>query len=167
MTVHGGRTVVWAGVLATLAAVAVACGGSRATPTTASPVPPPATPSPATTPPPSRPSPATTEALSPGQTGLRVVSVVPPPGATGPWVGQQVHVGYLPAGARVDPARCRLFVDDVRQRAPARVVFIAPADPILIFSWKRPYAPGEYRFRVEVRTAAGGTATYTWRYTYR
>jgi hypothetical protein len=82
-------------------------------------------------------------------------------------VGQQVHVGYLPAGPFVDPARCRLFVNDVRQRAAARVVFIAPADPILIFSWKRPYEPGEYRFRVEVRTEAGRTATYTWRYAYR
>jgi hypothetical protein len=67
----------------------------------------------------------------------------------------------------VEPARCRLFVDGVPQRAAVRVVFIAPANPILVFSWKRPYAPGEYRFRVEVRTAAGKTATYEWRYAYR
>jgi len=167
MTARVGRSVVWAGVVATLAGVAVACGGSPAAPTTASHVPSPATPSPATTPPLATPSPATTEALSPGQTGLRVVSVLPPPGASGPWVGQQVHVGYLPAAARVVPSRCRLFVDHVRQRAAARVVFIAPANPILVFSWKRPYAPGEYRFRVEVRTAAGKTATYAWRYAYR
>lgn len=152
---HVRHRAIWVGVAATLVVVATACDG-QAGMMTASPAPAPSTPSPATTAPP-----------SPGQRGLRVVSVLPPAGATGPWVGQQVHAGYLPAAARVAPARCRLFIDGVRQHAKARVVHIAPANPLLVFSWNRPYAPGEYRFRVEVRTARGRMAVYEWRYRYR
>jgi len=116
---------------------------------------------------PRTPFPAATTSMSEGRSGLRIVSVVPPPYAMGPWTGGEVIVAYLPAGARVVPSRCTLTVNGRRQRARMGSSMLSPVQPILIFSWAAPYPPGNYRFRVTVVTRAGRTAVAEWTYTYR
>jgi hypothetical protein len=116
---------------------------------------------------PRTPSPAATTSRSEGRTGLRIVSVVPPPFAVGPWTGSDVLVAYLPIGARVVPSRCRLTVNGRRQDARVRWVTLSPAQPELVFSWTAPYPPGTYRFRVIVVARGGKTAVAEWTYAYR
>ena len=116
---------------------------------------------------PRTPSPAATTSMSEGRSGLRIVSVVPPPYATGPWTGADVIVAYLPIGAPVAPSRCRLTVNGRRQDARIHWVTLSPSQPILIFSWTTPYPPGSYRFRVTVVARGGKTATAEWTYAYR
>jgi len=116
---------------------------------------------------PRTPFPAATKSMSEGRSGLRIVSVVPPPYAMGPWTGGEVIVAYLPAGARVVPSRCTLTVNGRRQRARMGSSMLSPVQPILIFSWTAPYPPGDYRFRVTVVTRGGKTAVAEWTYTYR
>jgi hypothetical protein len=113
------------------------------------------------------PFPAATTSMSEGRSGLRIVSVVPPPAAVGPWTGADVIVAYLPLGAPVVPSRCRLTVNGRRQGARIDWVTLSPAQPILIFSWTAPYPPGAYRFRVTVVARGGKTAAAEWTYTYR
>lgn len=116
---------------------------------------------------PRTPSPAATTSMSEGRSGLRVVSVVPPPYATGPWTGADVIVAYLPMGAPVVPSRCRLTVNGRRQRARTTSGMLSPAQPVLIFSWTAPYPTGNYRFRVAVVARGGKTAIAEWTYAYR
>jgi len=116
---------------------------------------------------PRTPSPAATTSMSEGRSGLRIVSVVPPPYAMGPWTGADVIVAYLPIGAPVAPSRCRLIVNGRRQDARIHWVTLSPSQPILIFSWTTPYPPGSYRFRVTVVARGGKTATAEWTYAYR
>jgi len=116
---------------------------------------------------PRTPFPAATKSMSEGRSGLRIVSVVPPPYAMGPWTGADVIVAYLPAGARVVPSRCKLTVNGRRQRARIGASMLSPVQPILIFSWTVPYPSGNYRFRVTVVTRAGKTAVAEWTYAYR
>jgi hypothetical protein len=116
---------------------------------------------------PRTPFPAATTSMSEGRTGLRIVSVVPPPYAMGPWTGADVIVAYLPAGARAVPSRCRLTVNGRRQRARMGSSMLSPVQPIVIFSWNAPYPPGDYRFRVTVVTRGGKTAVAEWTYAYR
>jgi hypothetical protein len=113
------------------------------------------------------PSPAATTSMSEGRSGLRVVSVVPPPYAKGPWTSWQVIVAYLPLSARVVPSRCRLSVNGRRQKARVAWVTLSPAQPILVFSWADPYPRGTYRFGVSVVTKSGKKAVAEWTYTYR
>jgi len=116
---------------------------------------------------PRTPFPAATTSMAEGRSGLRVVSVVPPPYAMGPWTGADVIVAYLPMGAPVVPSRCRLTVNGRRQGARISWVTLSPAQPILIFSWSAPYPPGTYRFRVTVVARGGKTAAAEWTYAYR
>ena len=116
---------------------------------------------------PRTPFPAATTSMSEGRSGLRIVSVVPPPYATGPWTGADVIVAYLPLRAPVAPSRCRLTVNGRRQDARIHWVTLSPAQPILIFSWTAPYPPGTYRFRVRVVARGGNTAVAEWTYAYR
>jgi len=116
---------------------------------------------------PRTPFPAATTSMSEGRSGLRIVSVVPPPYAMGPWTGADVIVAYLPIGAPVVPSRCRLTVNGRRQRARIDRVTLSPAQPILIFSWTAPYPRGTYRFRVTVVARGGKTAAAEWTYAYR
>jgi len=116
---------------------------------------------------PRTPFPAATTSMSEGRLGLRIVSVVPPPYAMGPWTGADVIVAYLPIGAPVAPSRCRLTVNGRRQDARIHWVTLSPVQPILIFSWTVPYPPGTYRFRVRVVARGGKTATAEWTYAYR
>ena len=116
---------------------------------------------------PRTPFPAATTSMAEGRSGLRVVSVVPPPYAMGPWTGADVIVAYLPLGASVVPSRCRLSVNGRRQDARVSWTTLSPAQPILIFSWSAPYPPGTYRFRVTVVARGGKTAAAEWTYTYR
>ena len=116
---------------------------------------------------PHTPFPAATTSMAEGRSGLRVVSVVPPPYAMGPWTGADVIVAYLPSGAPVAPSRCRLSVNGHRQDARISRVMLSPAQPILIFSWSTPYPPGTYRFRVAVVARGGKTAAAEWTYKYR
>lgn len=113
------------------------------------------------------PFPAATTSMAEGRSGLRVVSVVPPPYAMGPWTGADVIVAYLPAGAAVVPSRCRLTVSGRRQAARISSTMLSPAQPILIFSWPAPYPPGTYRFRVTVVAEGGRKAVAEWTYAYR
>jgi hypothetical protein len=113
------------------------------------------------------PSPAATTSMSEGRSGLRVVSVVPPPYATGPWTGADVIVAYLPIGAPVVLSRCRLTVNGRRQSARITSGMLSPAQPILIFSWTAPYPTGTYRFRVTVVARGGKTTAAEWVYRYR
>jgi len=116
---------------------------------------------------PRTPSPAATTSMSEGRSGLRIVSVVPPPYATGPWTGADVIVAYLPLDAPVAPSRCRLTINGRRQGARISWLTLSPAQPILIFSWTAPYPPGAYRFRVTVVARGGKTAAAEWTYKYR
>jgi len=116
---------------------------------------------------PRTPFPAATTSMSEGRSGLRIVSVVPPPYAMGPRTGADVIVAYLPVGARVVPSRCRLTVNGRRQGARMGSSMLSPVQPIPIFSWAAPYPPGNYRFRVTVVARGGQTATAKWTYAYR
>jgi hypothetical protein len=113
------------------------------------------------------PSPLATDSLAGDRTGLRVVSVIPPAYARGPWSGDQVIVAYLPAAAPVVASRCRLYVDGRRQAASVRWNAISPGQPVILFSWDAAYSPGTYRLRAVLVTANGATAEYDWPYTYR
>jgi hypothetical protein len=116
---------------------------------------------------PRTPSAAATTSLSEGHTGLRIVSVVPPPFAAGPWTGSDVIVAYLPLRAPVVPSRCRLTVNGRRQDARVGRVMLSPAQPELTFSWSTSYPPGTYRFRVTVVARGGRTAVAEWTSVYR
>ena len=116
---------------------------------------------------PRTPFPAATTSMSEGRSGLRIVSVVPPPYARGPWTGADVIVAYLPSGAPLVLSRCKLTVNGRRQRARLGSSMLSPVQPILIFSWTTPYPPGSYRFRVTVVARGGKTATAEWTYAYR